>query len=202
MFGRISCLRALILNPDQIQWHCGELGGGGGNLKSWKTVRVEGSGWNLVGKIITSPRYVIDITRTDPLSLGELGRRVNSEKLGKNELFLTYKGVIGSRSLDQALKWNLIFGRISCLRALILISPDRIWWHLGGVGRNLISWKTLRVEGSGWNLLGKISTSPRYVIDITGTDSLSLGELGWGKVKSKKLEKNEAFSTNEGVIRS
>ena len=25
--------------------------------------------------------------------------------------------------------------------------------------------------------MGKISTSPRYVIDITGTDPLSLGEL-------------------------
>ena len=34
-------------------------------------------------KIITSPRYVIEITGTDPLSLGELGRRVNSEKLKK-----------------------------------------------------------------------------------------------------------------------
>ena len=26
--------------------------------------------------------------------------------------------------------------------------------------------------------MGKISKSPRYVIDITGTDLLSLGELG------------------------
>ena len=26
--------------------------------------------------------------------------------------------------------------------------------------------------------MGKISTSPRYVIDITGTDPLSLGGLG------------------------
>ena len=26
--------------------------------------------------------------------------------------------------------------------------------------------------------MGKISISPRYVTDITGTDSLSLGELG------------------------
>ena len=30
--------------------------------------------------------------------------------------------------------------------------------------------------------MGKISTSPRYVIDITGTDPLSLGELGGGLV--------------------
>ena len=30
-----------------------------------------------MGKIITSPRYVIDITRTDPLSLGGVGGRVN-----------------------------------------------------------------------------------------------------------------------------
>ena len=40
---------------------------GGGNLKSWKKPRVEGSGRNLVGKISTSPRYMIDITGTDPL---------------------------------------------------------------------------------------------------------------------------------------
>ena len=46
----------------------GELGGG--NLKSWKTLRVEGLGLNLVGKISASPRYMIDITGTDPLSLG------------------------------------------------------------------------------------------------------------------------------------
>ena len=30
--------------------------------------------------------------------------------------------------------------------------------------------------------MGKISVSPRYVIDITGTDLLSLGELGGGLV--------------------
>ena len=30
--------------------------------------------------------------------------------------------------------------------------------------------------------MGKISTSPRYVIDITGTDPLSLGELGGGLI--------------------
>ena len=34
-------------------------------------------------KIIASPRYVIDITGVDPLSSGELGRGVNSEKLKK-----------------------------------------------------------------------------------------------------------------------
>ena len=28
--------------------------------------------------------------------------------------------------------------------------------------------------------MGKISTSPRYVIEITGLDPLSLGELGGG----------------------
>ena len=44
-----------------------------GDLKSWKTLRVEESRRNFVGKISKSPRYVIDITRTDPLSLGELG---------------------------------------------------------------------------------------------------------------------------------
>ena len=59
---------------------------------------------------------------------------------------------------------------------------------LGGIGGDLKSWKTLRVEGSGWNLARKISTSPIYVIDITGTDPLSLGE--WGRVNSEKLENN------------
>ena len=53
---------------------------------------------------------------------------------------------------------------------------------LRGVGGDLKSWKTLRVEGSGWDLVGKISTSPRYVIDITGTDPISLGELGGGRL--------------------
>ena len=36
------------------------------------------------------------------------------------------------------------------------------------------------MEGSGGNLVGKISTSPRYMIDITGTNPLSLVELGGG----------------------
>ena len=39
--------------------------------------------------------------------------------------------------------------------------------------------------------MGKISTSPRYVIDITGTDLLSLGS--WGGVNSEKLEKMRYF---------
>ena len=46
-----------------------------------------GSGRNLVGKISIRPRYVIDITGTDPLSLGELRGRVNSEKLEKMSYF-------------------------------------------------------------------------------------------------------------------
>jgi len=47
--------------------------------------------------------------------------------------------------------------------------PDLV--TLGGVGRgNPKSWKTLRVEGSGCNLVGKISTSPRLMIEITRTD--------------------------------
>ena len=123
-----------------------------GNLKSWKTLWVEGSGWNLVGKTSTSPRYVITITGMDPLSLGYLGGGFNSEKTRKNEVFLTYEWVIESQ-------WNLIFIRISCLKALIL-NPEQIWWH----------WGELR----GGNLkLGKHS-------DIFGTDLLYLGELGGG----------------------
>ena len=37
--------------------------------------------------------------------------------------------------------------------------------------------------------MGRISTSPRYVADITGPDPLSLGELGGGGGNSEKLEK-------------
>ena len=33
--------------------------------------------------------------------------------------------------------------------------------------------------------MGRISTSPRYVIEITGINPLSLGELGGGGVNSK-----------------
>ena len=39
------------------------------------------------------------------------------------------------------------------------------------------------------DLVRKISTNPRYVIDITGTDPLSFGELGGGRVNSEKIEK-------------
>ena len=38
--------------------------------------------------------------------------------------------------------------------------------------------KRLRVETSGGNLMGKISSSSRYVIDIIGTNPFSLEELG------------------------
>ena len=34
--------------------------------------------------------------------------------------------------------------------------------------------------------MGKISRSPRYVIDITGTDLLCLGELGGGLILKKR----------------
>ena len=46
-------------------------------------------------KVSRSPRYVIDITRTDLLCLGELGGGVIL-KIRKNEVFITYEGVIGS----------------------------------------------------------------------------------------------------------
>ena len=48
-----------------------------------------------MGKIIPSPRYVIEITGTDPLSLGSWGRGVNSEKLEKRGI-LPYELVIRS----------------------------------------------------------------------------------------------------------
>ena len=40
-----------------------------------------------MGKLSTSARYGIDITGTNLLSLGELGRRVNSKKLEKMRFF-------------------------------------------------------------------------------------------------------------------
>ena len=40
--------------------------------------------------------------------------------------------------------------------------------------------------------MGKINTSPRYMIDINGTDPLSLGYLGGGGI-SEKLEKIRYF---------
>jgi len=41
----------------------------------------------LGGKISTISRCMIDIIRTDPLSLGRLGRGVNTEKLEKMRHF-------------------------------------------------------------------------------------------------------------------
>ena len=49
--------------------------------------------------------------------------------------------------------------------------------------------------------MGKISRSPRYVIDIIETNPLYLGELGGGRVNCEKLEKMIYFLTYEGVIR-
>ena len=46
--------------------------------------------------------------------------------------------------------------------------------------------------------MGKISRSPRYMIDITGTDLLCLG--GWGGGLILKIRKNEVFLTYEGMI--
>ena len=50
--------------------------------------------------ICISPRYVIDITRLDLLSLGELegegGIIREFGKIRKNEVYLTYEWVIGS----------------------------------------------------------------------------------------------------------
>ena len=48
--------------------------------------------------------------------------------------------------------------------------------------------------------MGRIKTCPRYMIDITGPDPLSLVELGGGSFE--KIRKNEVFVTYEPVIRS
>ena len=57
--------------------------------------------------------------------------------------------------------------------------PDPVTLE-GAGGESLKSWKTLRVEGSECNLVGRISKCRRCVIDVTGMDQLSLGELGGG----------------------
>ena len=66
--------------------------------------------------------------------------------------------------------------------------PDPVKGKSGG---NLNSWKTLRLEGSGRNLEGKISLSPglRYGSGITGTVLLSLGDLGGTLIlKNRKMK--------------
>ena len=80
--------------------------------------------------------------------------------------------------------WKYIMSQSSYIK----YQPYAVKGMLRGGGRNLNSWKKLRVEGSGWKLVRKISTGPRYGIDITGKDLLSLGELE-GEVNSKKFEK-------------
>ena len=50
--------------------------------------------------------------------------------------------------------------------------------------------------------MGRISTSPKYMTDITRPDPLSLVELGGGGVIQKKKRKNEAFVSYEWEIRS
>ena len=56
-----------------------------------------------MGKIIKSPRYVIDIIGMDPLSVGELGRgaMVNSEKLEKMRYFYLTKQVLDLNEISD-----------------------------------------------------------------------------------------------------
>ena len=124
---------------------------GGGNLKSWKTLRLEGSGWNLLGKISTSSRYVSDVTRTDLLCLGEWGGRVNSEKLEK-------WGIFNSRKGDQILM-KFYIQKDHVLQSSYLKSrPDPV--TLGGIwGGNRKSWKTWKSRylylTNGWSDLSE-----------------------------------------------
>ena len=81
--------------PFSIWIGSGDIGLEGGKQKSWKTLRVERLGWNLMGRISTSYKYKIDIISTDLFSLRELGV-VNLEK-SKNW------GIFNLRSGDQIL---------------------------------------------------------------------------------------------------
>ena len=100
-------------------------------------------------------------SRPDPVTLGGVwGGKPEIVENVKIEVSLSYEWVIGSY-------WNLIYRKILCLRCSIFNS-NRIQGHWGlEVGNrnpgNWKSWKTLRVERSGWNLMGRISTSSRYV---------------------------------------
>ena len=69
------------------------------------------------------------------------------------------------------------------------------------MGGGQISLKTLKAEKLGSNLVGRISTSPRFLMEIARLDSLSLVELGGGEYFGK-IKKIEAFVTYEKVIRS
>ena len=114
-----------------------------GNLKSWKTLRVVKSEWNLVVKIIVSPRYV-----TGSALFGGFGRRrVNSEKLKKWGIFYLWRS-------DQILLKFDVWKDNVFQSSYFKSRPDPV--TSGGVGGGkLKSWKTLRVEGSGWNLYWK-----------------------------------------------
>ena len=60
-------------------------------------LRAERSGLNLVGRINTSPKYVTEITGTDPLILVELGGGwLIRTTLEKNEVIVAYEWVIRS----------------------------------------------------------------------------------------------------------
>ena len=56
------------------------------------------------------------------------------------------------------------------------------------------------MEKSGWSLVGRISTSPRYVTDIIGPDPLSLGELGGSRVLVSSVPAQIDFITVISLI--
>ena len=91
-------------------------------------------------KISTSPRYVIGITGTDPLCLGELGGG-NSEQIRNMRNFNLRRS---DRILMKFDVWKYIMSQSSYIK----YQPYPVKEMLRG-GRNLNSWEKLRVEGSG-----------------------------------------------------
>ena len=89
-----------------------------------------------MGKISTGPRYVIDITRIDPLSLGEL-RGVISEKWS----------IFNLRRSDRILLKFDVSKDIVSQRCYFKSRSDPV--PLGEFGGGLKSRKTFRVKGSG-----------------------------------------------------
>ena len=83
---------------------------------------------------------MIDITGTDPLFLGELGERVNSEKLQKLGIFNLKRS---DRILIKFDVWKDTMSQSSYFKSRLDLVKEKL------VGQNLKSWKMLRVEGSG-----------------------------------------------------
>ena len=99
-----------------------------GNRKSWKKLRVERSGWNLVGRISKLCRYMIDVTGLDPLFFGELVGGGGVHCFGSLVL------------LDELGKWKFVCVSGTCIIWLdkVFFFPNSTIWGGGAEGREKI----------------------------------------------------------------